>query len=276
MDHHRSSYRARHRRIDSVGPAPWRAAGGREPKGAGFSPRSILVLVVLALMAIGAWVPFALGRAGADTLETANGSPASIQSHPANSVEATSVAADPSRNGEASRSERRQPVPGSSTALAAATPTVNTSASAVASPSVDSVPVTTETATPGSLSQVAGVVELVNDARAEAGCDPLHSDPRLDAAALAHSEDMIVRDYFSHVTPDGVSPWDRAKAAGYDVPTGENIALGQRDADTVMTAWMSSEGHRANILNCASKAIGMGLALDSSGTPYWTQMFGAF
>ena len=109
----------------------------------------------------------------------------------------------------------------------------------------------------------------------EAGCDPVHTDAKLARAALAHSEDMIARGYFSHNSPDGSSPWDRAKEAGYEVPTGENIALGQKTADAVMDAWMNSEGHRANILNCSSKAIGMGMAVDSAGTPYWTQMFGA-
>lgn len=278
MDHQRSSYRARHRQADRVGPgsepdqAPWRAADGGSPRRGGFHLRGTLVLGLLALVAVGAWIPFALGRAGADTLQTASNSPASTGSRSTNPVDAASTSANAGNTGEASRSARRKTV-SSSAALPAASPSTSAPANSAASPTATGIPL--GAATPGSVAEIARAVELANDARADAGCDPLHSDSRLDAAALAHSEDMIARDYFSHTTPDGVSPWDRAKAAGYTVPTGENIALGQPDADAVMAAWMESEGHRANILNCASNAIGMGLALDSSGTPYWTQMFGA-
>jgi uncharacterized protein YkwD len=121
----------------------------------------------------------------------------------------------------------------------------------------------------------ARVVELVNAERAKAGCGAVHSDSRLAAAAQGHSEDMAARDYFDHTTPDGVDPWERAKAEGYMTPTGENIAMGQRTAEDVTEGWMNSPGHRANILNCDSKAIGMGLARNSGGTTYWTQMFGS-
>ena len=41
-----------------------------------------------------------------------------------------------------------------------------------------------------------------------------------------------------------------------------------------MSAWMNSDGHRKNILNCDARAIGVGLAYDG-GTPVWTQLFGA-
>ena len=271
MDHQRSSYRARHRQADRVGPAG-PAVGGHSPREGGFHLRGVLVVGLLALVAVGAGIPFALGRAGADTIQTSSNSPASAGSPSTNPVDAASTAADPGNTGEASRSARRKTASGSAS-LPAAAPSPSAPANSAASPKVTGIPI--GAATPGSLAEIARVVELANDARADAGCDPLHSDPRLDAAALAHSEDMIARDYFSHTTPDGVSPWDRAKAVDYDVPTGENIALGQPDADAVMAAWMESEGHRANILNCASKAVGMGLAIDSSGTPYWTQMFGA-
>jgi uncharacterized protein YkwD len=235
----------------------------------------VLVLTMLGIVAVVGWIPFYLGKSGANTLETANGSPAAIQDQQSTSVTAASTAPESAGGDEASRSKRRQPIAGASLSAA---PSATTSAapSTDASPTSSDAPaVTPESAVPGSTTETAKVVELVNTARADAGCGPVHADPRLDSAALAHSEDMIARDYFSHTTPDGVSPWDRAKAAGYDVPTGENIALGQPDAAAVMDAWMNSEGHRANILNCSSKAVGMGLATDSGGTPYWTQMFGA-
>ncbi len=121
----------------------------------------------------------------------------------------------------------------------------------------------------------AAVVTLVNAARRKAGCAAVHTDVRLDTAARGHSVDMVRRGYFAHNTPEGATPWDRARAAGYPQPTGENIAMGYPDAEAVMNGWMDSPGHRRNILNCASHAIGVGLARDRAGTVYWTQMFGA-
>lgn len=119
------------------------------------------------------------------------------------------------------------------------------------------------------------VVALVNAERSKASCGAVHSDSRLAAAAQGHSADMAARNYFSHETPEGVDPWERAKKQGYTTPTGENIAMGQRTAEEVVEGWMNSPGHKANILNCNSRAIGMGLARNGSGQIYWTQMFGS-
>jgi uncharacterized protein YkwD len=118
------------------------------------------------------------------------------------------------------------------------------------------------------------VTTLVNRERVRAGCGRVRTDERLRRAARGHSRDMADRNYFSHDSPDGRSPWDRAGAAGYDRAIGENIAKGQRTPEAVMSAWMNSDGHRRNILNCDARAIGVGLAYDG-GTPVWTQLFGA-
>jgi len=115
------------------------------------------------------------------------------------------------------------------------------------------------------------VRRLTNVERARVGCAPLHADSRLAAAAQEHSTDMATRHYFSHVTPEGETPWDRAEAAGYSSPSAENIAMGYRTPAEVVAAWMQSDAHRQNILNCASRAVGVGL--DSRGY-YWTQLFG--
>ncbi|MCY0949483.1 sigma-70 family RNA polymerase sigma factor [Streptomyces sp. H27-S2] len=123
---------------------------------------------------------------------------------------------------------------------------------------------------------VAGqVVALVNKERATAGCGPLKDDAQLRAAAQGHSEDMAKRDFFSHTSPDGADPGKRTTAAGYRWSTyGENIAKGQQTAQSVMESWMNSSGHRANILNCAFKDIGVGVH-QGAGGPWWTQNFGA-
>jgi uncharacterized protein YkwD len=118
------------------------------------------------------------------------------------------------------------------------------------------------------------VATLTNTEREKAGCPALHIDERLRRAARGHSEDMAERNYFSHDSPDGNTPWDRAEAVGYPDPSGENIARGYPDARSVVNAWMKSAGHRANILNCDSKAIGVGVELNTEHGPYWTQMFG--
>lgn len=117
------------------------------------------------------------------------------------------------------------------------------------------------------------VVTLTNAERQKAGCPPLSNNRTLRLVATAHSEDMAARDFFSHTNPDGQDPGDRAAAAGYDGYAGENIAMGYRSAEAVVEGWMDSSGHRANILNCSSTEIGVGVA-DSPRGLYWTQMFG--
>jgi uncharacterized protein YkwD len=84
---------------------------------------------------------------------------------------------------------------------------------------------------------------------------------------------MAARGFFDHTDPDGKSPWDRASAAGISNLGGENIARGQADAQAVMTAWMNSPGHKANILNCDFKTLGVGVHFGAGG-PWWTQDFG--
>ncbi|MEV8437805.1 CAP domain-containing protein [Actinosynnema sp. NPDC051121] len=120
----------------------------------------------------------------------------------------------------------------------------------------------------------AKVVELTNGERAAHGCPALAADDRLAAAARAHSADMAARNYFDHVSQDGRSFVDRVRAAGYPSPGAENIAAGQRTAEAVVKGWMDSPGHRANILNCKLKALGVGMARGGSYGIYWTQNFG--
>ncbi|MER6026168.1 sigma-70 family RNA polymerase sigma factor [Streptomyces sp. NPDC001851] len=119
------------------------------------------------------------------------------------------------------------------------------------------------------------VVALVNKERAAAGCGPVAEDPQLQKAAQGQSDDMAARHFFDHTNPDGADPGQRITAAGYRWSTyGENIAQGQQTAAAVMESWMNSPGHRANILNCSFKDIGVGVHKGTGG-PWWTQDFGA-
>ncbi|WP_406173835.1 CAP domain-containing protein [Streptomyces sp. NBC_00996] len=119
----------------------------------------------------------------------------------------------------------------------------------------------------------AEVLKLVNEERAKVGCSAVSANSSLTDLAQVFSEDMAARDFFDHTDPSGLSPWDRAAKAGITSLGGENIARGQATAAAVMKAWMDSPGHRANILNCDFKTLGVGAHFGSGG-PWWTQDFG--
>ena len=111
------------------------------------------------------------------------------------------------------------------------------------------------------------VVDLVNEARAAQGLKPLHMDAELNRAARVRAEELTRA--FSHTRPDG-SGWSTVSSAAY----AENIARGQRTADKVVAAWLSSgEGHRENILRASYGSIGV-CALNHGGVMYWVQLFG--
>jgi uncharacterized protein YkwD len=122
----------------------------------------------------------------------------------------------------------------------------------------------------------ADVVKLTNDQRVARGCRALRTDSRLTEAARAHSRDMVGRKFFSHTGSSGSSFVAREVAAGYPKrdAAAENIAWGYRTPKEVVNGWMNSAGHRANILNCASAAVGVGVVYNKNGAPYWTQDFG--
>ncbi len=83
----------------------------------------------------------------------------------------------------------------------------------------------------------------------------------LSAAAQAKANDMVIRNYWSHNTPDGRTPWTFIAKAGYDYQAaGENLAYGFRSADSAVTGWMNSPEHRANILNNNYQDVGFGVA----------------
>ncbi|MEU9027273.1 sigma-70 family RNA polymerase sigma factor [Streptomyces sp. NPDC048383] len=185
----------------------------------------------------------------------------------------------PSASASASPSASTSPSPSVSASRSASpSPSVVKSSSAAPSPT-RSDPPTTKAAAPAPAPAPQGVVgqvlALVNSERAAAGCGPLKDDAQLRSAAQAHSADMARRDFFDHTNPDGADPGARTTASGYRWSTyGENIAKGQQTAQAVMDSWMKSPGHRANILNCSFKDLGVGMQ-PGAGGPWWTQNFGA-
>jgi uncharacterized protein YkwD len=119
----------------------------------------------------------------------------------------------------------------------------------------------------------AQVLQLVNAERAKVGCSPVSANSALTGLAESFSEAMAAEDFFDHTDPSGATPWDRAAKLGITNLGGENIARGQADPAAVMEAWMNSPGHRANILNCDFKTLGVGVHFGEGG-PWWTQDFG--
>jgi uncharacterized protein YkwD len=115
----------------------------------------------------------------------------------------------------------------------------------------------------------AGVIELTNEERRDAGCGDLAPDSRLARAAQHHASDMADNDYFAHESEDGTRFDTRIREEGHPRPGGENIAKGQSSAEQVVREWMNSPPHRRNIENCAFRTIGVGY-----DDRYWVQDFG--
>ena len=123
-------------------------------------------------------------------------------------------------------------------------------------------------------SMTSQVVTLVNKERASNGLQSLASDSQLAKLAQMKAEDMAKNGYFSHTSPTYGSAFDMMKTYGVSYKTaGENIAKGQKTAQSVMNGWMNSSGHRANILKSDYTKIGVGYAKASDGTTCWVQIF---
>ncbi len=126
------------------------------------------------------------------------------------------------------------------------------------------------------------VVRLTNEQRwsyLSSRLAPLKNESHLAAAALRHSTDMAQHmvDYIDHVGTDGSTLGDRIADAGYTSWTAiaENIAAGQSSPAAVVTAWMGSAGHRANIMNSGLRELGASYVNGGAGyVHYWTQDFG--
>jgi uncharacterized protein YkwD len=127
----------------------------------------------------------------------------------------------------------------------------------------------------------AAVLCLHNQVRAAKGLPLLKENAKLDRAAVGHSDDMVADGYFDHTTPGGTTFVERILAAHYvkasDAWTlGENLAWGTGDLSTpagVMSSWMNSPDHKANILKRAYREVGVGIRLgvpsdDTVGATY--------
>jgi serralysin len=124
------------------------------------------------------------------------------------------------------------------------------------------------------------VLELTNIERSKLSFSPLTLNTQLLNAAQNHTQNMALQDFFDHTGKDGSSMGNRITATGYKFRSAaENIAAGSSTPEQVLSSWMTSSGHRANILNPNLKEIGIGyyfLANDTGSVNYnhyWTQVF---
>jgi uncharacterized protein YkwD len=138
----------------------------------------------------------------------------------------------------------------------AETPVVQTISQDISAPP----PLVSQSNNPNSSLTKEGVIAWTNNNRRENGNLPaLKENTLLDKAAELKLADLFKQQYFEHVNPQGVGPGDLAKEVGYNfIAEGENLALGNfADDQDLLTAWMNSPGHRANILNPKYQEIGV-------------------
>ena len=126
----------------------------------------------------------------------------------------------------------------------------------------------------------AAVVTLVNAERVKAGLKPVVAEPRLARVAAAHAADMARNSFVGHVGSDGAGMIERTLRAGYGYAyIAENVAGGQKSAATAVASWMSSGGHRRNILAPEATQMGVGHAIEGGRVPkygeYWVIVLGA-
>jgi len=112
------------------------------------------------------------------------------------------------------------------------------------------------------------VILLTNKSRKEnGGLTELKENSKLDLSAQKKLEDMFARQYFEHLSPDGVGVSTLEEEAGYEyLLVGENLAMGNfKDDKSLVDAWMASAGHRANILNKHYTEIGVAVGKGTFG-----------
>ena len=119
------------------------------------------------------------------------------------------------------------------------------------------------------------VIELTNAERKKADLPPLTANPKLFAAARAHAGNMAKQDKLAHELDDKTAE-DRLKAASYKYSRyGENIGWKYDTPKVAIAAWMDSPIHKENILTKDFTEIGVAVAKNAKGEPYWVQVFGA-
>ncbi|HWY79116.1 MAG TPA: CAP domain-containing protein [Candidatus Sulfotelmatobacter sp.] len=126
---------------------------------------------------------------------------------------------------------------------------------------------------------VQDLLRYTNIQRETNGLAPLNLNPELTQAAQMKAKDMFAKNYWAHVSPDGTTPWVFIKNSGYEyLYAGENLARGFNTSSDVVTAWMNSPEHRANMLSPNYTDIGFSVqsgTLTGTSTTLVVQEFGS-
>ena len=179
----------------------------------------------------------------------------------------------PESTPEASPEPTLTPVPTPET-QPTAVPTAEPTATTTSKPVVTAPPsIGDDYTTPSIGAQEANALNLLNQDRIANGLPALQLDPALSEIARAKSRDMHEKGYFSHTSPTYGSPSQMLKHFGYTFTSvGENIAH-HANVEKAQAAFMSSSGHRSNILGSQWQKVGIGVWTDSQGFVYVTQLF---
>ncbi|HEV8601016.1 MAG TPA: CAP domain-containing protein [Patescibacteria group bacterium] len=111
------------------------------------------------------------------------------------------------------------------------------------------------------------ILDLANQDRRKNGLSQLTLNPLLNLAALAKAQDMISKDYFAHISPEGTKPWYFFQSLGYNyIYAGENLASGFTDPKELENSWMASTDHRANILSPFYSDLGLAVVQEGKKT----------
>lgn len=137
------------------------------------------------------------------------------------------------------------------------------------------------------------IAAAVSDERTARGLGPVEYESRLAGVARSHSSDMIAREYYAHISPDGDAAFERVKSSSVSCSSvGENIAAtwwqttfettsGEREfhmsaqelANGIVEQWLNSPEHRENMLDPDWERIGVGVAVTEEGEVLVTQNF---
>jgi hypothetical protein len=118
-----------------------------------------------------------------------------------------------------------------------------------------------------------------NQERIKAGLQPLNLNSHLNSAALAKAKDMMAKNYWAHIAPNGATPWSFILANGYQyTAAGENLAKDFNMSSGVVAGWMASPLHKANAMNTIYDDVGYAVVngvLQGSETTLVVAMYGA-
>ncbi|CCI10868.1 unnamed protein product [Albugo candida] len=133
---------------------------------------------------------------------------------------------------------------------------------------------TTDNGDPTHSKDLEVILKLINDARSENHCGKLKSSPELIQAACTQSSFMGLSMHIGHIGAHGLHIGARVQLTGLKFSAvAENVAKGQPDMLSLHDSFMNSDGHRANIMNCAYDSFGFCPSVGKDQEMYYTQTF---